>query len=282
VANQILEFIRNENLEVGASLPEVPLAYRLGVSRSPVRAALAGLAEDGIVGSAPKQGFVLLMDWKALASWTIPLPPSADEGLHMALVQDRIAGLLPDHVTQVALLNRYKVDRDVLTRVMQRLINEGIVIKNRGQGWTFWPVIETASAVRGSYDFRKVIEPGGLLLPSFILDRDRLVRLRDSHLELLERSDTVHGAILVTIDAEFHETLALLTDNKFLHQAVHYQNRLRRMLEYRSSNHRRRNHEWLLEHIAILDALLVDNRALAANRLLDHLQNAHRCAERLV
>lgn len=43
----------------GARIAEIPLAERLGVSRTPVRMALAVLEREGLLRSAPRRGFVV-------------------------------------------------------------------------------------------------------------------------------------------------------------------------------------------------------------------------------
>jgi DNA-binding GntR family transcriptional regulator len=75
-------------------------------------------------------------------------------------------------------------------------------------------------------------------------------------------------------DAAFHELLASLSQNSFVLPAIRRQNRLRRLLEYRSNLDASRVRAWSLEHIAVIDALLAGNRQLASAHLRTHLENA--------
>jgi DNA-binding GntR family transcriptional regulator len=56
VSAWLVDAIVTGNLEPGDSISENELATRLGVSRSPVREALRGLARDGVVNVRPQRG----------------------------------------------------------------------------------------------------------------------------------------------------------------------------------------------------------------------------------
>ncbi len=58
-ANDIRDGILRGNFAAGAHLQEIPLAEALGVSRTPVRAALATLASEGLLDYAPKRGYTV-------------------------------------------------------------------------------------------------------------------------------------------------------------------------------------------------------------------------------
>ena len=60
VFESLEEEILSGKLARGASLGEIALSERLGVSRTPVRAALARLAEDGLVESVANKGAVVV------------------------------------------------------------------------------------------------------------------------------------------------------------------------------------------------------------------------------
>src|SRR3546814_10444459 len=67
-------------------------------------------------------------------------------------------------------------------RVLRQLADLGLVERKPGNGWSFAQLINSADARADSYAFRSVIEPAGLLEPSFALDMDWLNRSRDQHL----------------------------------------------------------------------------------------------------
>lgn len=257
-------------------LVETALAERLAVSRTLVRAALKLLASKRIVENRPNQGFFLRKAWNEIENAIVDVPPTKSDDLYRAIVRDRLEGHIPERITQVALIERYRVDRVVLLRLLARMADEGIIVKNKGHGWKFLPTINTKIAVRSSYDFRRVVEPNGMLLPTFRVDPAALRRLRDAHLALIDHSETITEVRLYEMDADFHETIASFTRNSFFVQAVQQHNRLRRLLEYTSHSNRNRVNAWLLEHLAIIDALKANKIERAAQRMASHLSKAYR------
>ena len=280
LANQILDQIRSLQLGQGRHLVESTLAERLGVSRTLARAALKLLAERGIVASRRNQGFFLVRAWDQLDGEMVEVPQTLDDTLYRRLVHERLLGQLPERITQIALMERFEVDRGVLLRVLSRMADEGIIARNRGHGWTFLPTIDSDLALSSSYDFRRVLEPAGLMLPSFRADAGVLERCRQAHVALLRHLETASDERLYEIDQRFHETLAMLTGNSFWQQSIQQQNRLRRMLEYSSYADRGRVRDWLREHLAIIKALLAGRREQAAELLAAHLDRAFRATQR--
>lgn len=57
--NDLRDRILRGEVEPGTHLQEVPLSEALGVSRTPLRAALAGLASEGLLDYAPKRGYTV-------------------------------------------------------------------------------------------------------------------------------------------------------------------------------------------------------------------------------
>lgn len=60
VFNSLEEEILTGKLKKGDTLGEIPLSKRLGVSRTPIRAALHRLAEEGLIEIAPNKGAVVI------------------------------------------------------------------------------------------------------------------------------------------------------------------------------------------------------------------------------
>src|SRR5262245_27227287 len=111
LARQIVDLIQEARLEVGHHLREQQLADLLGVSRTPVRAALTLLVSLGVIEARKNQGFFLSKPADGLHRIELEPPPSADEDLYNRLVTDRLAGTLPVSVTQTDIAQRYGVDR---------------------------------------------------------------------------------------------------------------------------------------------------------------------------
>ena len=276
LANQILEVVREGRFEVGHHLREQQFGDLLQVSRTPVRAALALLAEHGVVEARRNQGFFLKATSEALHRLSIEVPSTADQDLYSDIVHDRLAGLLPASFTQAEIARRYDVDRALLQRTLSRLVDDGLLERNAGRGWTFLPTLDTGQALQSSYDFRRIIEPQGLMLATFKPDPALLERLRIQHLflETHPRIATVDARQIFDTDAHFHETIAGFSGNVFLLQAIQQQNRLRRLLEFGGYVNRRRVRDWCREHLAIIDAVAAGDNARAAEVMRLHLGNA--------
>jgi DNA-binding GntR family transcriptional regulator len=277
LANQILDLIRDAKFELGHRLREQHLADLLLVSRTPVRSALKLLAEKGVVETQKHQGFVLATPYDQLQRLEIEVPATADQELYERLVRDRLAGDIQNSLTQSAIADRYGVDRVALLRTLSRLAEDGLVARNKGHGWTFLPMLDSRIALRASYDFRRTLEPMGIVLETFKADPVVLERCRLEHLHLIAHPDigSVDATQLFETDAAFHEMIAEFTGNIFFRQAMQHQNRLRRLMEYGSYGNRRRVREWCQEHLSILLAIKDGDFHLAADRMKAHLSQAY-------
>ncbi|MBN8749135.1 HTH-type transcriptional regulator LutR [Xylophilus ampelinus] len=69
VTETLRDWILHGQIQPGERLEEIPLADKLGVSRTPVRAALATLANEGLVDHQPKRGYLVRgFDMEAIAA----------------------------------------------------------------------------------------------------------------------------------------------------------------------------------------------------------------------
>lgn len=59
VTDSLRSWILHGQVKPGSRLEEIPLAESLGVSRTPVRAALATLANEGLIDHQPKRGYLV-------------------------------------------------------------------------------------------------------------------------------------------------------------------------------------------------------------------------------
>ncbi|QPF95030.1 GntR family transcriptional regulator [Bradyrhizobium commune] len=276
LANQILDVIRNARLEPGHHLREQQLADLIGVSRTPIRSALDLLADRGIVETRKNHGFFLRKPFESLHRIEIEVPSTIDEELYTRLVRDRLAHRIPNSITQSEVARRYDVDRTALARTLARLAEDGLIARKQGHGWSFLPTLDSLVSLRASYEFRLTLEPSGLLLPTFKPDLAAIERMRLQHLYLASHPDiaAISSTQLFETDAAFHEMCAEFCGNAFFAQAIQYQNRLRRLLEFGSYFDSRRVREWCREHLAIIEAIAEGNAQLASTRMRAHLNQA--------
>ena len=277
LANQILDVVRDGRFDRGLHLTEHWLSTLLGVSRTPIRASLKLLADQGVVKKRKNHGYFLLKPFDALQRAGLAVPSSTEQKLYQQLVRDRLAGRLSESITQSAIAERYSVDRTLLLRVLARLAEDSLIARNKGHGWRFLPTLDTAQALRSSYEFRLTIEPAGLLLNSFRLDAAVIERCRLQHKFLIShpKINSVDRSWLFETDVAFHELLAGATGNAYFLQAVQQQNRLRRLLEFWTYANKRRVRDWCREHLAIMDAITANNYQRAAEAMRQHLMRAY-------
>ncbi|NIA68053.1 GntR family transcriptional regulator [Pelagibius litoralis] len=267
LAGRILDWLRKERLPAGARLAEARLADVLGVSRSPVRAALATLAEAGVVAYQPKRGYELCD-----ASLETALPVTDDERIYRTMASEHFAKLIGEQISVSGLVRRYGVGRAVINRVLARMSEEGLIERAPGRGWVFRPALIDEDAYDESYRFRELVEPAAILEPGFRIDRGRFAELRRAHAAILDEGvDSLPMGRLFEADAQFHEAIAACCANRFLAQTIRQQTRLRRLSEYENYSERARLAESLGEHLEILDAIEAGEMLRAAELMRRHV-----------
>jgi DNA-binding GntR family transcriptional regulator len=274
VAADIAARIRDRELPPGTRLVERDLAEQLRVSRSPVRAALRLLADDGVVAVGEAGGYVVgrVPDAPATAPRPVGTAAGEDEGRYLRIAGDRLDGVLPDRVTEAALLRRYDLTPAQLARLLHRISAEGWIDRLPGYGWAFSPMLDSLAAYEDSYRFRLVIEPAAILEPTFELDRPALERVRRQQQELLDGGIwTIGNAELFDLNRSFHEAVIGCARNAFFADALTRVDALRRLIEYRRSLRRERAVVRCGEHVALADLLLAGDREAAAAAMHDHL-----------
>src|SRR5437764_15401334 len=99
LAGRILIHARERGFGPGAWLSENALAQAFGVSRTPVRGALAVLSKRGLVNVVPRRGYVLKREVREQDLVPYADTESEDDLLAERLAADRFAGKLPDHAS---------------------------------------------------------------------------------------------------------------------------------------------------------------------------------------
>ncbi len=252
----------------GKRLREATLARELGVSRTPVRAALQHLVLEGMLRTEATGGYSVLR---------VPRTPdtSLDAGagrdrLHGLLLRDIILSEFDDPVSESALMRRHRVGRGELTRALRRLVREGLAEPLPGRGWLLLKL--SIDRLTLSYQLRMMLEPALIADPLFRPGNETLARLKADH----ERAQTSIGSraswqSLFDLDAAFHETLAAGTGNDLILDIIRRENRLRRLAEYASYRRTERVRDSIAEHLQILDALFAGNAGWASALMRQHL-----------
>jgi DNA-binding GntR family transcriptional regulator len=265
---QIVEYLQEENLPAGSQLTERALAQRLQVSRSPVRTALRQLHRDGVIDRTDSGRYLVASGVDQVDG----VPDEDGDEVYFRIANDLLDGALPQRITKSALLRRYDLTRARLDQLLIRISNEGWIAPLPGYGWAFHPGVTSMKSYNDSYRFRLLIEPAGILEPTFRVDRNAMLRRRAEQRRLVEDGvDSVSPATLFDLNTRFHETIAECGNNEFLLQSLVRLNRLRRLIEYRQTLVAERAVLRCREHVELADLLLDGKLDQASELLRQHL-----------
>lgn len=266
LARQIKAHLHGDAVPVGTRLPERALAERLRVSRSPVRAALQVLADEGVVRRQEEGGFVVRQRPRRAP------PPARDAGeaVFLQLADLHLSGRLPPRVSERALAQRLAAPRAAILRALTRAAEEGWAERLPGRGWSLLPVLSTSEALAESYRLRMLLEPAALLDPAFRADRTALQDLRREILAAMKDPGATPAAIYA-LGLRFHTVLARQSGNSLLIDTLARINSARRLAGYRRNPDRERLLARCQEHLALLDLVLTGQLRLAARRLRRHI-----------
>ncbi|MFY7962016.1 MAG: FCD domain-containing protein [Elsteraceae bacterium] len=275
LADRILLLAREERFEIGQRLSEHRLSKALQVSRTPVRAALAHLRALGVADWSAGAGYSLAKPAEDVAVASPAAASDASDALLAEIARDHTASRLSDHASEADLMRRYNVPRPLLLRALSKMAEVGLAERSAGYGWRF-PSIERSREVRReSYRFRMMLEPAGLLEPTFKVDPTWISAMRKAH-QAAMTDEWRPGASVAffEMNAAFHEGLAAASGNRFVLAAVQQHNRLRRL----------DNYDWVygvervvassMEHLAILDNIERGDVEVASLLLRRHLSGA--------
>jgi DNA-binding GntR family transcriptional regulator len=276
LATRITALIHEQGLAAGARLNENQLAEQLGVSRTPVRAALEHLAARGFVERQRNRG-VELVALPPKPRARAPAPAEDEDALVLRISRERQRGKLGDGVTENELMDRYAVSRPALRQALERLADLGVIERKLGYGWRFVNDAWDASARHESYRFRMVIEPAAIREPDFALAPEWIARMREGHERFLAARWTEASSIaFFEMNAAFHEGIAAGSGNRYFTLSIQRQNRLRRLSNYDWKHGRERVEVNCREHLEILARLEDGDRELAAVLMQRHLAVASR------
>ncbi len=278
LAANIEQLIAAQSLNVGDSLVERWLAEKLKVSRSPVREALKLLAAKGVVEARPEGGYVVSTQSVVDVPGLPPLPASnAYEEAYLRIAEDRLAGEIPEKVTESDLMRRYNLPRNHLVVILQRIAQEGWIERLPGKGWQFSPILTSPETYDQAYRFRILIEAAALMEPGFKVDEAALRKCLQEQQALIDGAvEWASPAQLFDANARLHETIAGFSGNVFIVESLKRINRLRRLMEYRKSINREAAARRCKEHKALIELLLNNQRDAATDFMRLHLRDAAR------
>lgn len=278
---QILALALSEKWAEGTHLKAQWLADRLRVSRSPINDALQLLEEKGVLSRERNRGYFLAALPENLSSEALEeLGVSETDAVGTAyfrIAEDRLQGVLPDTITEIALRSRYQLTLQQFNAVLGRISQEGWAKRKPGYGWEFTSMLTTPDSLLQSYRLRLALEPAALLEPGYRLDAAVLARCRAAEMHLLDGGiETDTADQLHDRGVRFHESLVEASGNAFFIDTIKRVNRVRRLLSYRSMKNRKRYKEHCEQHLHILQLLEHERNEEASQIMREHLSSTLR------
>lgn len=273
LAQRILEAVRLGGFRPGDRLAEQQIASLCSVSRTPVRAALRLLADQGVVHWEKEAGYTLTIDPSGAIEAAADLPAAEEDRLAESILRDRAARRLDDTVTASGLSRRYGSNRRTVLKSLRILEAANWIEKAPGQSWLFRVAHEGPEALAESYDYRLMLEPAALLAPGFRLDETQATALRlamETQLASPESSFDVRE--FQRLDLDFHAMIARGSSNRFVGQALTDHHKLRRLPGALHGVNVFRLKQSTREHLAVLDQLEARQFEAAADLMRLHLR----------
>ena len=280
----IAQDIRNGILPLGDRLTEIGLAYKLGISRAPIRQALRMLEEHNYVRRSNSGGFEVsspgshtLGNLKGLsavkdlrsvkrASWE-----NIYNEVEQAIVSRTPFGSW--HVNEVALAKHYEVSRTISRDVLARLQQKGILTKDEKGRW-FVPLL-ASERVAEFYELRAILEPVALEQAYLNAPKAKIALFRDRLLAVMDGDKaTDYPSKLDALEKDLHVSLLAFCNNTTLLNAIRLPQSmlLTHHFLYDWTNDMYDSEPFLPEHLNVFELLLDDKVAQASAALSEHLK----------
>ena len=278
---KVITRLKEENAIAGSSLNESSLAQQFEVSRTPMRAVLKHLSDQGVAKSVPYKGFVLQIDACDIETAEQSNQEQArQEQLYLRLLMDIFFGEISDSFSENELQQRYGANRGEIQTVLRLLESDAIFRRSPGYKWQLDGVLNSLERHTESYRCRLIFEPAGLLEATWKLKRDALEKCRERHVQAIKNPDSITASQLFTLSADFHEILAASSGNRFLLGMMQQQNRLRKATDLVSMHIQSSVSRSCQRRLDIMELVLDGNNQAASEKLAQLLENDVRVMKR--
>lgn len=272
--------IRSGQLAAGASLKETGVAALFGISRAPVRQALAELEGRGLIQKAEGRGYIVRGGRSAeaaAAAAALPvrlLSSPSWEAIYAEVEREIVARIAfaSWRVNEAELARAYQVSRTVARDVVGRLQQRGVVRKDDSSRW-YAPGL-TREHVGELYEMRWLLEPVALVKAAPHVPPELLAQMRGDLERAIANARGICGATLDQLETSMHVALLACCRHQTLMQAIALPQSLliaHRFL-YRWTPRLFETEPFLPEHLEIIDRLERGRPDAAAKALEEHLR----------
>ncbi|MCA9089344.1 MAG: GntR family transcriptional regulator [Planctomycetaceae bacterium] len=274
----ITDYIRNDlavRLRSGQELPAQltldSLAEMYNVSFTPVRAAVAGLIDDGLLQKGPNRRLVACPPSQSTGKSSEPvkhpeMPADPFEVIAEDLVMLSLDGK-PVYLREEVTAEKYELSRSAIRNILHRLAGEGILDHIPRRGWRLRPFRK--DDLRAFVEVREALE-----LKALDLAQSRLVK-QDLQ-SILEKNVPPTGKkSILPVDESLHEYLVTTSGNAYIKDFFERQGRYFRMLFRWEDRDESAAIEAIHQHREVVTALLNQDWPQARKALSHHILTNH-------
>lgn len=250
------------------------ISNHYGVSYTPIREALSGLIENGLLRKKSNGRL------EAVARRT--KKKTKVSAFHQELVEDPVT-LITEELVKVSLSGKetfireqatalkHGLTRSALREVLQRLAGEGLILHIPRRGWLVKPFRQ--EDLQAFLEVREAMELKALeLARSKLTSSEAKVKLRQ-----IKSSNKIYqnGKVRVIIDNSLHQYLIELAANPYIDDFFQRHGKYYSILFKWEGGDEQAGIQAVRQHHAIVDALLKEDWKVAAKELSVHLHTNH-------
>lgn len=250
------------------------LSRHYGVSYTPVRKALNGLIEEGLIRKKENGRLEPVATCKPLTlerrSFEIEDLPDPNIEITRELVELSLSGK-DVFVREESTARKHGLSRSSLRQILLKLAGEGLVLHIPRRGWQVKPFRQ--KDLQSFIEVREVMELKALELAQFKLSKPEAKQ----RLQEIKASNQIskNGKVKVKIDNSLHQYLLELADNPYLDDFFQRHGKYYSILFEWEGGNENAAIQAVHQHHAIIDALINEKWALARTELSEHLRTNH-------
>lgn len=250
------------------------LSRHYGVSYTPVRKALNGLIEEGLIRKKENGRLEPVATCKPLTlerrSFEIEDLPDPNIEITRELVELSLSGK-EVFVREESTARKHGLSRSSLRQILLKLAGEGLVLHIPRRGWQVKPFRQ--KDLQSFIEVREVMELKALELAQFKLSKPEAKQ----RLQEIKASNQIskNGKVKVRIDNSLHQYLLELADNPYLDDFFQRHGKYYSILFEWEGGNENAAIQAVHQHHAIIDALIDEDWALALTELSKHLRTNH-------
>ena len=250
------------------------LSQHYGVSYTPVRKALNGLIEEGLIRKKENGRLELIETFKPhtyeARSFEIEDIPDPSIEITRELIELSLSGK-EVFIREESTARKHGLSRSSLRQILLKLAGEGLILHIPRRGWQVKPFRQ--EDLQSFIEVREVMELKALELAQSKLSKPeakhRLQEIKASNQILKNRK------VKVKIDNSLHQYLLELAGNPYLDDFFQRHGKYYSILFEWEGGNENAAIQAVHQHHAIIDALIDEDWALASTELSEHLRTNH-------